>query len=359
MCNNILQVNRPEPIKAEIEIGTFTRASDIPETLQALQAGDQILVEEFYSNGLYLLQELTSFLKNTLPNDSFLEQRAFRAEFRKLSNLILIHVKDHKLRMKKAPVIGWLEILYPELDDFFLPLPQIQGLNSAWQWYKNGIHIPVLRNKIHPYYGVYFPTRFEHLILFDNWLKRYEGAKKTAIDIGIGSGILSFMMVQHGFQKCFGTDINPNAIIGLSQSMEGTKLARKIELDLGYLFGKWEKPSKLIVFNPPWLPAMQELNNLDEAIYYNEHLFPEFFEAAHKRLLPEGKIVILFSNVAQITQVTTEHPIEKELLSGERFVLEKCLKKSVKKASEKTNRNQHWRGEEEVELWVLKSIIND
>jgi len=359
MSNNLLQVNRPEPIKAGIETGSFTRESNIPETIQALLAGKQILVAEYYSNGLYLLRELSTYLKNTLPNRSFLEQRAFRAEFRKLSNLILIHVKEHKLMVRKAPMIGWLEKLYPELDDFLLPLPQIQGLNSAWQWYIKGIHIPVLRNKIHPYYGVYFPTRFEHLILFDNWLKRYEGAKKSAIDIGIGSGVLSLLMVQHGFHKVFGTDINPNAIIGLSESMEGTKLARKIELDFGHLFGKWEKPAELIVFNPPWLPAMQELNNLDEAIYYNEQLFPEFFKAAHQRLLPGGKVIILFSNLAQITQVTTEHPIEEELFSGERFILDKCLKKSVKKASEKTNRNQHWRGEEEVELWVLKSSIKD
>jgi len=356
MSNNLLQVNRPEPIKTEIEIRPFTRESNIPETVQALLAGKQILVEEFYSNGLYLLRELSTYLKNTLPNETFLEQRAYREEFRKLSNLILIRVKDHKLTVRKAPVIGWLEKLYPESDSFFLPLPQIQGLNSAWQWYKNGIHIPVLRNKIHPYYGVYFPTRFEHLILFDNWLKRYEGAKKTAVDIGIGSGVLSLLMVQHGFQKVFGTDINPNAIVGLAASMAGTKLARKIELDLGHLFGKWEKPTELIVFNPPWLPAMQELNTLDEAIYYDEQLFPEFFKEAQQRLLPDGKVVILFSNIAQITKVTTEHPIEKELLSGERFVLEKCLKKSVKKASDKTNRNQHWRGEEEVELWVLKSL---
>ncbi|MFT5212900.1 MAG: hypothetical protein ACI9WV_000614, partial [Patiriisocius sp.] len=38
---------------------------------------------------------------------------------------------------------------------------------------------------------------------------------------------------------------------------------------------------------------------------------------------------------------------------GVRFQLEKCLKKSVKVASEKTKRDQHWRGSEEVELWVL------
>jgi hypothetical protein len=103
MFNNfLLQVNRPEPIKAGIETGSFIRESDITRTIQALLAGEQILVEEFYSNGLYLLRELTTYLKNTLPNESFPEQRAFRAEFRKLSNLILIHVKEHKLVVRKS-----------------------------------------------------------------------------------------------------------------------------------------------------------------------------------------------------------------------------------------------------------------
>ena len=51
--------------------------------------------------------------------------------------------------------------------------------------------------------------------------------------------------------------------------------------------------------------------------------------------------------------MTNEHPIEKELAEGGRFQLEKCLKKTVKTASKKTKRNQHWRSSEEVELWVL------
>ncbi len=349
-----LQVNRPEPIGLDIEVTYFTQKTDTQETINALLAGEHILIEDLYSSGLDLLRKLQSNLQKKYPDTSFQGQRQFRSEFSKFSNRILIQVKDHKLLVKKAPSIGWLEKLYPELNDFLLPFPKVQGLNSAWQWYQNGIVIPVLRNKIHPYYGVYFPTRFEHLQLFDNWLKRYQGAKKTAIDIGVGSGVLSLLLMKHRFQKSFGTDTNPNAIIGLNESMAGTKLSRKIELDYGHLFGKWDKPTELIVFNPPWLPASHELDRLDEAIYYNEKLFPEFFQEAKKRLLPEGKIVLLFSNLAQITNVTKEHPIEQELQNGNRFELDKYLKKSVKKASEKTKRDQHWRSDEEVELWVLK-----
>lgn len=350
-----IEVNKPEAIASGKKIKSFKRGTDVQLTIEALEAGNPILITEFYNNGMLLLHELQMHLNIKFPNKSFQEQREYRSEYHKLSNLILIEIVDHKLAVKKSPRIGWLEKLYPETSDFLLSFSQVQGLNSAWQWYLKGISIPVLRNKIHPYYGTYFPTRFEHLQLFDNWLKHYKGPKKSAIDVGVGSGVLSLQMIKHGFQKVFGTDTNPNAIVGLTEFMGDTKLSRKIELDFGHLFGKWEKQTELIVFNPPWLPKSHDLDRIDEAIYYNENLFPEFFAEAKHRLLPEGKIVLIFSNLAQITNVTKEHPIEKELAQGGRFQLEKYLKKSVKCSSEKTKRDQHWRSSEEVELWILTS----
>ncbi|MFT7344224.1 MAG: putative RNA methylase [Lentimonas sp.] len=348
-----LKINKPQSIVPGKETALFVRESDIKSTIELLEAGKPVVITSIYSNGLYLLRELHSHLKRKLPNTTFKEQRAYRSEYKKLSNLILIEIVNHKLAVKKSPTIGWLKKLYPDTSDFFLTFPQVQGLNSSWQWYQNGISIPVLRNKVQPYYGTYFPTRFDHLILFDNWLTRYEGPKKTAIDVGVGSGVLSLQLVKHGFQKVFGTDINPNAIVGLTEFMGETKLSRKIELDFDSLFGKWEKPTELIVFNPPWLPETRDLDRIDEAIYYNDKLFPDFFTEASKRLLPEGKLVILFSNLAQITEVAKENPIEKELADGGRFILEKCLKRKVKSASDKTKRDQNWRDAEEVELWVL------
>ena len=348
-----IKVNKPAPIVSGKQLALFNRASDIKLTINTLEAGKPVLITSLYSNGLLLLNELHKHLKRKLPNTSFQEQREYRSEYHKLSNLILIEIVDHKLKVKKSPSVGWLEKLYPETSDFLLPFPQVQGLNSSWQWYQKGISIPVLRNKIHPYYGTYFPTRFDHIKLFDNWLKRYEGPKKSAIDVGIGSGVLSFQMIKYGFQKVFGTDTNPNAIVGLTEFMGNTKLSRKIELDYGHLFGNWDKQTELIVFNPPWLPKPHDQDGIDESIYYDENLFPDFFEGATKRLIPEGKLVIIFSNLAQITNVAKDHPIKKELAEGGRFLLERCLKKKVKAASKKTKRDQYWRSSEEVELWVL------
>ncbi len=351
-----IKVTRPEPLSLDKSTVGYDRATEINPTIRALEAGNQVLINAFYSDGLSLLKSLKEHLKRKLPNQSFREQREFREAYSKLSNLIVLEVVDHKLDVKKAPAIGWLKKLYPETPNFYLSFPQIQGLNSSWQWYENGILVPVLRNKIHPYYGTYFPTRFDHLLLFDNWLNRYEGPKKTAIDVGCGSGILSFQLIAHGFQKVYGTDTNPNAIIGLTEFMGTTKLSRKIALDFAPFFGKFTNPTELIIFNPPWLPQTQNSGGLDEAIYYDKNLFPAFFKGAKERLLPNGKLVLLFSNLAKITNVGTKHPIEDELSKGGRFQLERCFKKRVKNASKHTRRDQYWRSEEEVELWVLTHL---
>ncbi|WP_317167545.1 Rossmann-like fold-containing protein [Winogradskyella helgolandensis] len=351
-----LKVNKPNPFLPLKDVTIYNRGVGIISIINVLEAGSPVLITEFYSNGSILLNGLQAHLNKTLPNTSFKEQRAFRAVYHKLSNLIIVQIVDHQIVVNKAPIIGWLKKLYPETSDFLLTLPQVQGLNSAWQWYTNGITIPVLRNKIHPYYGTYFPTRFEHLELFDNWLKRYEGSKKSAMDIGVGSGVLALQMIKHGFQKVFATDTNPNAIIGLTEMMGDTKLSRKLELDFGSLFGKWKNKAELIVFNPPWLAETRDSNNLDEAIYYNKNLFPEFFEAAKQMLLSDGKLVLVFSNLGQITGLAKSHPIEQELAEGGRFQLERCFKKNVKKASDKTKRNLDHRKKEEVELWILTHI---
>lgn len=346
--------NKPAPTILETtQRASFTKGTNIASTIGFLEEGKMILIPELYSDGMFLLKALHEYLKKKLPNTTFKEQQAYRAAYFKLSNLVILEIKDQKISAKKSPSTGWLKIFYPDNNHFFLTFPQIQGMNSAWQWYTNGVSIPVLRNKVHPYYGTYFPSRYEHLEVFDNWLKRYNGPKKSAIDVGVGCGVLSLQMIQNGFQKVFATDINPNAIIGLKEFMGSTKLSRKLELDLGSLFGKWEKPTELIVFNPPWLPQSHAIHGLDEAMYYTETLFDDFFTEAKKRLLPEGKLIVIFSNIGKLADLRTIHPIEEELRVGDRFALERCFKKSVRKASTKTMRDQKVRSNEEVELWVL------
>lgn len=349
-----IEADRPEPIISNIDVVPYRRRMDPEYAVEALIEGHTVLIVDFYGSGLRVLNALKDYLKNKYPDQTFKGQRNFRSAYREFSHRILVLVKANKLNLRKAPEIGWFEKLYPNLDEFLLPFPQVQGLNSSWQWYKKGISIPVLDEKLHPFFGTYFPTRFEHLLLFEKWLKKYDGEKKSAIDIGIGSGVISFQLLKHNFETVYGTDSNPNAIIGMNEGkiIESSKLILKY----GDLFADCKTKTELIVFNPPWIPASQNIEGLDKAIYYDDDLFPRFFIEAKKHLKANGKVVLLFSNLAQITNTTEIHPIESELINGGRFQKELMIQKKVRLASKKTQRNQNWRGEERVELWVLKSV---
>ena len=350
-----IAINRPEPI-IDVDVLAYKRRMDPMDAVDALIEGEYVLIVDYFSSGLSVLNALKEHLKKDDSDSSFQGQRNYRSKFRELSHRLLLLVSNNKLTVRKSPEIGWLKNLYPDMPEFLLPFPQVQGLNSSWQWHEKGIFIPVLGRKIRPFFGTYFPTRFEHLILFDNWLKRYKGEKKSAIDIGIGSGVLSLQMLKHGFGKLFGTDSNPNAIVGIHQELKRAKLDSKVELTHADLFADVSEETELIVFNPPWLPASHDLEGIDQAIYYDKDLFPRFFTEAIKHLKPGGRVALLFSNLGEITGVAQEHPIKKELAEGGRFKEELFIYKTVKAASSKTQRDQKWRSQEKVELWILKSI---
>jgi len=343
---------RPEPIVSEIEVVGVRQKTDLRFVVQQLFANNYILIDDFYSTGLNILAELKRVLKYKYPSQEFAEQRKFRAEFRKYSQKIVVEIVNNKINLRKAPEIGWLKILYPEIKDFILNFTDIQGLNSSWQWYEKGLFVPSLNKKIFPFYGTYFPTRFEHIELFDKWLKSYKESKKTAIEIGVGSGILSFLLLKHNFEKVVATDINPNAIISVNQEIIKNNLTDKLVLHQSNLFEKLDSATDLIIFNPPWLPQSDNLTILDEAIYYPENLFERFFEQANQHLSQTGKIVLLFSNLGQIVN-QNENPFEKLIEKSNVFYKEKIWTANVKPASTKTKRNQNWRENEKVELWIV------
>ena len=348
--------NRPEPIIQDIEVVPYKKRMTPAYALEALLEGYSVLITDFYGSGLEVLNEISKYITLQHPAKSFREKRAARAAYQELSNRVFLKIVNQKLLVRKAPEIGWLKILYPEIEQFLLPLPQVQGLNSSWQWYTNGLFIPVLRKKIHPWYGTYFPTRFEHLELFENWLKQFKGNKDLAIDTGIGSGVLAMQMLHRGFSRVYGTDINPNAIIGLGEFIDSNNLQSKLNVIHGDLFDGCPKEADLIVFNPPWLPAASAPESLDASMYYPDTLFPRFFEEASKYMKPQGRLVLLFSNLAEISEVSAEHPILAELEKGNRFGKVQLITKQVRPASSKTKRDASGRSNERVELWELKPI---
>jgi len=348
-----IQADRPNIITTEIDAISFYRKMDTKATVVEMIAGKYVLVEEFYSNGLQVLNELKRNLLLKHKDKSFQGQRDYRAAFRKASHRLLLKVKDNKLMVKKSPDFAWLELLYPDVSEFYVSFPDVQGMNSSWQWYKKGLEVKTLNLTLHPYYGTYFPTRFDHLKLFDKWLKKYDGPKTNAIDMGVGSGVLSFQLIQNGFENITAIDTNKNAIIGVSEESKRLGYEDKMTLIHGDLFENCDVKADLIVFNPPWLLAKHDLEEgIDKAMYYEEELFPRFFEQALEHLSPEGRIVLIFSNLAQVVDEESTHPIIEELQKNNRYRKELHLRRDVRASSRRTKRRDS-RDNEKVELWVL------
>ena len=349
----VLKADKPEIITTEIDAISFYRKMDTEATVAQMIEGKYVLVEEFYSNGLQVLNELRKNLLLKHKDTTFQGQRDYRAAYREASHRLLLKVKDNKLIVKKSPDIGWLELLYPDVSEFYISFPDIQGMNSSWQWYEKGIEVKTLGITLKPYYNTYFPTRFDHLKLFDKWLKKYEGSKENVIEIGVGSGVLSFQLIQNGFKNIFATDTNKNAIIGVAQESKRLGYEKHIALSHGDLFENCDVKADLIVFNPPWLPAKHQLEEgIDKAMYYEEELFPRFFEQAKEHLAPEGKIVLIFSNLAEVVDEESTHPIIEELRNHKRFRKELHLRRDVRASSRRTKRRDAG-DTEKVELWVL------
>lgn len=349
-----MSLNIPLIYTEELAVFPIDKNTSLHDAFEALKEGHFILVEDYYSTGLNLINALKSEFKE-LSASQFSLSRTARNEFREVSHKVLLEVDNHKLLVKKAPLIPWLKKFYPNEDYFAISFPDIQALNSSWQWYKRGIRIPGITHKIHPWYGVYFPTRFEHIEAFTEWLHSYNGNQEFAYDIGCGSGVLSFLLEAKGFNNVLATDINPNAIKSLDEEILRHSY-KNIYRKQGDLFADFEKKADLVVFNPPWLPEKAKNMHLDQAVFYNEDLFPNFFEQAHKRLNSKGKLVLLFSNLLKQTHGAYSHPIENEIENNRRFKLDKTLTKPVARGSVKTKRDTSRRENEQVELWILEPI---
>lgn len=351
---NPTNLNRPEPVSPPNEIITVKKGDDYRKTAELLADENPVLIEDQFPTGLAVLSELKKHIMGKSTEGDFREYRERRSKFHSASNLLLVPIQNHKIALRKSPNIGWLSKLYPNVDSFHLPFPKVQGLNSSWQWYKNGIKYPGVKKKIHPYYGAYFPTRKDHLYLFDYWLRKYRGSKKTALDMGTGCGILAFQMLTKGFESVTGTDINPNSILSARESAESLGYSDKMKIIHSNLFENVNGLFDLIVFNPPWLPAEESSEGLDQAIYYDPSMFDSFFSEAGAYLKKEGKVAFIFSNLGLKEGVSRTHPVEDEL-QKERFKKVKQIRRKADRSSQKTKRRDH-RKDEYVELWELEKV---
>ncbi|MFT5683650.1 MAG: SAM-dependent methyltransferase [Myxococcota bacterium] len=340
-------LHRPQPILKRPR-RTIDRATPPEHGVARLLNGEVIRLTDTYSTGADLLDALHEHLKPPPPGSGYPARRAFQRAYREAALRLLAPVSDNGLALAGAESLGFLTELYPEGGDFWLPFIEIQELYGAWRRYSDGTHLAILGHRIHPFYGTYAPTRTSHLELFGTWLSSYKGARDRAIDVGCGCGVMSLMLARAGFAEILGTDINPNAVESLRREIARRPVAPPITALCCDLLSD-AAPANLIAFNPPWMRGVIE-SPLDQALYFEDGLFKRFFEQAIPKLSPDGRIVLVFSNILGLVQPGVPHPIEAEL-SRERLKLVGKLTRRVKPPADEHGHRR--RTKEKVEIWEL------
>ncbi|MFP4065739.1 MAG: methyltransferase, partial [Bacteroidales bacterium] len=246
---------------------------------------------------------------------------------------------------------------YPNHESFLINFSDLLGMNGARQWFEKGIQYPVLNHPIHPFYGVYFPTRHEHLHLLDDWLKDHNRFQK-AVDIGCGCGVLSFILYKHGIRTIHATDINPNAVYSFRQDLRrlNHQMQKNVNVEQASLLGSSRpSPNDLVVFNPPWIPENPQ-KMMDTAFYFEDRFFDDFFREMDKTCMPGTTIALIFSDFSIAAGIATEHPVEQALQKHQsHFSLLSRIQQPVRqKVSLKKSWIQQVRNKETVELFVIR-----
>ena len=349
----------PPAIFPEPEIREAPPCEEAPGRVWAiLSAGERVqLTSEWkWDRALALYGELKRRVAQDRAPRTFQEDQALRAERRKVLSRLLLPVERGRAALRGGPQVGWLERAYgPERR--LLPFPDFLGLNGAWQWHLRGAPLPGLPWKLHPWYAAYFPTRTEHLVLFDRWLAESDLRRvRAAADAGCGAGALTLYLLKRlpREARVDAADLNPAALGGLAEDLRRYGLAERARLHQADFFPKDTGPFDLIAINPPWIPGRPQ-SAIEAAVYYPPGFFERFFSAAAERLAPEGLLIVLFSTFAREAGVAVENPIEMELDSGGRFVL---AEKREAPVAPPRRRLAPWlrriRGSERVQLWALR-----
>lgn len=230
-----------------------------------------------------------------------LHRQALGQRARVLGLLLIPLDADYRIPLRRAPDVkdACLQAWGPPSGDAsMVSLRELLGLVGAYEWRKKGVEIPALgkppNNRIFPHYGVFSPLRGEYIDLVANMPIR---DKTLAFDIGVGTGVLSALLVKRGVQRVIATDQDPRALACARENLERLGVLPKIEIVDIDLFPNGLAP--LIVCNPPWVPA-RPTSPIEHAVYDEDSkMLKGVLTGLRAHLTPEGEGWLILSDLAE------------------------------------------------------------
>lgn len=277
---------------------------------------------------------------------------------RVLSSILIALQPDYAIALRRAPdwrqacVEAWGE---PAADAGLqvVSLRELLGVVGAHEWRKKGVAMPVLGKeaRIYPHYGVFSPVRGEYVQLVKD-APLPQAGKTLAFDIGVGTGVLSAVLVKRGVQQVIATDMSPRALACAKDNLQRLGLQEQVQLQQTDLFP--EGQAGLIVCNPPWVPA-RAVTTLEQAVYDdNSAMLRGFLNGLRAHLLPGGEGWLILSDLAEHLGLRSRAELEAWIADAGLYVVYRMDTKPVHgKAQDASDPLHAARAAEVTSLWRL------
>lgn len=299
----------------------------------------------------------TKYLDLPYP-ERFHQVRLARAQRARTLGMLCLPVEPHHvLKHRRAPDVkaACLAAHGDTNNSYVLPLTELLGLISAYEWRKNGIEIPALGTRIHAHYGVFAPTRSEYLELIAQApLPQGPGMLGHAFDIGTGTGVIAALLLQRGLTHVTATDTQVRALDCARENIERLGLSSGVTFKQTDLFP--EGQADLIVCNPPWLPG-RPASRLEHAIYdQDQHMLNGFLEGLRAHLTPQGEGWLILSDLAEHLGLRTrEELLDKINAAGLRVMERLDIRPTHAKSKDEDDPLSDARRLETTSLWRLRA----
>ena len=279
--------------------------------LARLKRGESLLYTGDWRNARQLLAALGRRVKPKRGTPPGSAKEAFRAERQQrsrehalLSRLVIALTPSLEIPLPHAPDLTepLREVLGPTEGSVVVPLRLLLGVQGAAGWTRSGVEVPGLKGRIHPRYGVYLPTRADYVELLLAVTDLASG--RSVLDLGTGTGVLSFVLLQHGAERAVGVDVDPRAVACAAENAGQLGLSSRFVALEGTLYGAPLAAhleggrAGLVVCNPPWLPEAPK-TRLDRAVYDQDGaMLRGFLTGLSSHLAPGGRGLLLLSDLA-------------------------------------------------------------
>ena len=284
-----------------------------------------------------------------------LHRQAQSQRARTLGMLLLPFNADHSVPLRRAPDVApaCFAVYGAVAEPYIASLRGLQGIIGAYEWRKNGVEIPALAARIHPFYGVFAPIRNEYIgLVHEAPLPKSVTSDSVAFDIGTGTGVLAAVLARRGIKQIVATDQDSRALLCANENLSRMGLVGSVKVIQADLFPPGR--AALIVCNPPWVPARPS-SPLEHAVFDpDSRMLLGFLYGLAAHLEKEGEGWLILSDLAEHLGLRTRAFLLEAIDAAGLKVLGKIdVKPQHPRVSDTNDPLHHARAAELTSLWRL------